>query len=39
MKTLFGRLSFPRAEEEEDQHENAQNGCRHRHGVEHGDHR
>jgi hypothetical protein len=39
MKTLSGLLSFPRAEEEEDQHEDAQNGGSDRHGVEHGDHR
>jgi hypothetical protein len=39
MKTLFALVSFPGAEEEEDQNEDAQNGGSDRHGVEHGDHR
>jgi hypothetical protein len=34
MKTLSGRLSFPRAEEKEHEHEDAQNGGPDRHGVE-----
>jgi hypothetical protein len=39
IKTLVGRLSFPRAEEEEHEHEDAQNGGSDRHGVQQGGHR
>jgi hypothetical protein len=34
MKTLSGRLSFPRTEEKEHEHEDGQNGGSDRHGVE-----
>jgi hypothetical protein len=39
MKTLSGRLSFPRAEEKEQEHEDAQNGGSDRHRVQQGRHR
>ena len=39
IKTLFGRLSFPGAEEEEHEHEDAQNGGSDRHRVQQGGHR
>jgi hypothetical protein len=38
MKTLSGRLSFPGAEEKEDEHEDAQNGGSDRHRVQQGGH-
>jgi len=39
IKTLSGRLSFPGAEEEKDEHEDAQNGGSDRHRVQQGGHR
>jgi hypothetical protein len=39
IKTLSGRLSFPGAEEEENEHEDAQNRGSDRHRVQHGGHR
>jgi hypothetical protein len=39
LETLFGRLSFPGAEEKEHEHEDAQNGGSNCHRVQQGGHR